>query len=398
MSSTIQLLLIEDDPDHAALIRSHLGRRHAGLVQISWAQRLAAGLEILASRPIDVILLDLGLPDSSLDTTLESVLPAAKSIPVVVLSSLEDEDFALAAVHRGAQDYLCKNQLTGELLFRALRYSIERKSVEESLREALRAKDEFLTVLSHELRTPIGIIHGFAELLFHGDLAAPECKEIAEKILRTSKLQVSLIDDLLDMSRIITGNLVLRCSSVDLVPLVKAATDSVHVAAESKKITLSTVCESPIGLIQADPLRIQQIMWNLLSNALKFTPANGHIEVRLRPAESQIQIDVQDDGEGIEPGFLPYVFDRFTQQDRARTRHVGGLGIGLALVKYLVELHGGHVEVVSDGPGKGATFSIFLPALPTKSGVSPPRQEWTSPNGDERRGDAMAESSGARLP
>jgi signal transduction histidine kinase len=394
----IQLLLIEDEPDHADLIRSHVGRRHASMVQITWAQRLTAGLEILASRPIDVILLDLGLPDSSLDKTLESILPAAKSIPVVVLSSLDDEDFALSAVHRGAQDYLCKSQLTGELLFRSLRYSIERKAVEESLREALRAKDEFLTILSHELRTPVGIIQGFAELLSHGGLAEEECKDITARILRTSKIQIGLIDDLLDMSHIITGNLVLHCCAVDLVPLVKAATDSVHVAAESKKITLKTVCESPIGLVHGDPVRIQQIMWNLLSNALKFTPANGHVEVRLCRTESRIRIDVQDDGEGIEPGFLPYVFDRFTQQDRSRTRHAGGLGIGLAIVKYLVELHGGHVEVLSDGPGKGAIFSIFLPSLAARSGSPPLRQERDSPRGDERREDAVAASGRTSSP
>jgi signal transduction histidine kinase len=279
-----------------------------------------------------------------------------------------------------------------------LRYSIERKAVEESLREALRAKDEFLTILSHELRTPVGIIQGFAELLSHGGLAEEECKDITARILRTSKIQIGLIDDLLDMSHIITGNLVLHCCAVDLVPLVKAATDSVHVAAESKKITLKTVCESPIGLVHGDPVRIQQIMWNLLSNALKFTPANGHVEVRLCRTESRIRIDVQDDGEGIEPGFLPYVFDRFTQQDRSRTRHAGGLGIGLAIVKYLVELHGGHVEVLSDGPGKGAIFSIFLPSLAARSGSPPLRQERDSPRGDERREDAVAASGRTSSP
>ncbi len=369
MNSHIRLLLIEDNSDDADLIRTHLVRKHGSHVQIVWAKRLAEGLERLAIEPFDAVLLDLGLPDSNIDTTLEAVLhqtEGTKGIPVIVLSALEDEEFAVKAVHQGAQDYLCKSQLNGELLFRSIQYSFERKSTEETLRSALRAKDEFLATLSHELRTPISIIHGFAELASQSSLSESDRNHALETILRHSRHQVRLIDDLLDMSRMITGQLVLQSQEIELAPILRASIETVQLAAGTKQIALRTIFDTPAGLVQADPVRIQQIVWNLLSNAIKFTPPGGEIVVRLRRVQSRVQIDVEDTGEGIDPDFMPFVFDRFRQQDSSKSRHFGGLGLGLAIVRDLVELHGGQVSASSAGIGKGSTFSVSLPLTTVK--------------------------------
>ncbi|MCM2280763.1 MAG: response regulator [Bdellovibrionaceae bacterium] len=361
MNSLMRVLLIEDDPEHAELIRTQISRKHAGSVNIQWAPRLSQGLKRLADSGADVILLDLGLPDSTSDKTLSSVLPHAHGIPVVVLSSIGDEDFGIQALHEGAQDYISKSWMDGEILFRSLRYAIERKSAEEELRRANQAKDEFLATLSHELRTPIGVIKGFAELMLQDQMPEEERRLALTAILRNSEIQVSLINDLLDMSRIMTGNLVLESRPLDLASILREAIDTVRVAVVNKNIEIKTEWDTSIGLVLGDHVRLLQVMWNVLSNAIKFTPPGGHVTLRLRRSGSSANIEVEDNGEGIHPEFLPYVFDRFRQQDSSIRRRHGGLGLGLAIVKYLVELHGGSVSAASAGPGKGSIFKVSLP-------------------------------------
>lgn len=365
----IQVLLIEDDAEHADLIRSHLARKHGATVKIEWVDRLSKGLERLTTGGVDVILLDLGLPDSSVDKTLGAVLAKAHGVPVVVLSALEDEDFGLKAVHEGAQDYICKGWMDGEVLFRSLRYAIERKVIEEELRQANHAKDEFLATLSHELRTPIGVIQGFAEILNQGDQSEEERKQASDAILRNAKLQVRLINDMLDMSRVITGKLSLESKVQNLVPIVNDAVEAVSLAAQSKRVDLKTVFDPSAGTVLGDQVRLHQIMWNLLSNAIKFTPSGGRIEIRLRRVGTQVEIDVEDTGEGINPEFLPFVFDRFRQQDSSKKRRHGGLGLGLAIVRYLVELHGGKASAKSEGHGKGSTFTVSFPLMAVRIGT-----------------------------
>lgn len=372
MTSLMRVLLIEDDPEHADLIRSHIARKHSATVEVQWVDRLAKGLERLASDGVDIILLDLGLPDSSADKTLGAVLLKAHGIPVVVLSALEDEELGLKAVHEGAQDYICKGWMDGEVLFRSLRYAIERKVIEEELRQANHAKDEFLATLSHELRTPVGVIQGFAELLNQEIQSDEERKQALDAILRNAKLQVSLINDMLDMSRIITGKLSLESKVQNLVPIINDAVETVSLAAQSKRVELKTVFDPSAGTVLGDQLRLHQIMWNLLSNAIKFTPSGGRIEIRLKRVGSQAEIDVQDTGEGIDPAFLPFVFDRFRQQDSSKRRQHGGLGLGLAIVRNLVELHGGKASVKSDGRGKGSTFTVSFPLMAVRIGASEP--------------------------
>lgn len=360
----MRVLLIEDDPEHADLIRTQISRRHNSEVKIQWVDRLAKGLQFLSSEEVDVILLDLGLPDSTVDKTLGQVLFKASGIPVVVLSSLDDEDFGIKAVHEGAQDYISKSWMDGELLFRSLRYAIERKTVEEELRKTNRMKDEFLATLSHELRTPVSVIQGFAEILNEGNPTDEQFKKALAAISRNAKLQVSLINDMLDMSSIITGKLVLHKSNQNLARVLEDVMDSIKLAAQGKNISLTTFVDSNPNAVSADPVRLHQILWNLFSNSIKFTPSGGRIDVRLKNTDEFVEIQVADSGEGIDSAFLPFVFDRFRQQDNSIRRQHGGLGLGLAIVKYLVDLHGGKISVKSDGAGKGTVFTLLLPTAP----------------------------------
>jgi signal transduction histidine kinase len=366
MSHRLKILLIEDDPEHVDLICSWLTLKHSSFVDFKCANRLSKGLKILVSEEVDVILLDLGLPDSTIEKTLSRVLPIAKGIPVVVLSSLEDEAFGVNAVHEGAQDYICKSRMDGEILFRSLNYAIQRKKIEEELRQANQTKDEFLATLSHELRTPISVIQGFAEMLVKQELPEEAKEQVLAAILRNAKLQVSLVNDLLDMSRIITGKFSLKSKALEMAPIIHDALETVSLSAHNKQIEILTFIDANVGSVLGDQIRLHQVMWNLLSNAIKFTPAHGTITVRLRSENFQTIIEVEDNGQGIEADFLPYVFDRFRQQDGSIRRQHGGLGLGLAIVKYIVELHGGQIKVKSEGKDKGTIFTVSFPSLAIK--------------------------------
>jgi PAS domain S-box-containing protein len=239
-------------------------------------------------------------------------------------------------------------------------YEVERQARRQA-EDANRMKDEFLALVSHELRSPLNAILGYASLLRCGGLDAQEAGRAAEVIERSGKAQAQLIDDLLDTARIISGKLRLDLGPVDLVSVIEEAVQTVRPAADAKNIALRATLPAEIGQITGDPARLQQVVWNLLSNAVKFTPKGGHVEARLERVDPHICITVSDTGKGISPDFLPFVFDRFRQADSSSARRYGGLGLGLSLVKYLVELHGGTVEAQSAGEGKGATFRVTLP-------------------------------------
>jgi PAS domain S-box-containing protein len=238
--------------------------------------------------------------------------------------------------------------------------------------EANRIKDDFLSTLSHELRTPLNAILGWAWLLKNGSLDADGAARAVATIERNAKSQSQIIDDLLDVSRIITGKLRLKVRRIDLAQVIETAVDAVRPALDAKEIHLDCLLDSaePVP-VSGDPNRLQQVFWNLLSNAVKFTPPHGRIEVRLERAGTQAQIRVRDDGIGIRPDFLDYVFDRFRQADSSTTRSHGGLGLGLAIVRHLVELHGGTVQAESDGEGKGSTFTVRLPITPLRTQREP---------------------------
>lgn len=226
---------------------------------------------------------------------------------------------------------------------------------------ANRAKDEFLMTLSHELRTPLNAIQGWASLLESGQLDEATAKAAHETIQRNAQSQATLIGDILEVSRIITGKTVVDLRPLNPQPMIDAALSTVQPAAQAKGVELETNWEAGEVTIAADAERLQQVVWNLLSNALKFTPRGGKIEIRTRRNDSQLQIEVCDTGQGIQPEFLPYVFDRFRQADSSSTRIHGGLGLGLAIVRHITEAHGGTVRAHSEGAGKGATFTVSLP-------------------------------------
>ena len=288
-------------------------------------------------------------------------------IPAESYAALEDQDARLRAIALLQQKA------------RSLEIEVkERQKVEERLRVALageqiaraeaetanRLKDEFLATVSHEIRTPLNAIIGWSHLLRSGRLDEATTARAMETIDRNAKVQAQLIEDILDVSRVITGKLRLHNAPVDIASVINAAIDSVQLAIESKALQLEVTLNPSARHTFGDAARLQQVVWNLLSNAIKFTPSGGRIEVKVERAKGNMQLRVKDTGQGIEPDFLPFIFDRFRQADGSTTRRHGGLGLGLAIVRHLIELHGGSIKADSAGIGEGATFTITLPLAP----------------------------------
>jgi signal transduction histidine kinase/ActR/RegA family two-component response regulator len=254
---------------------------------------------------------------------------------------------------------------------------------------ANRSKDDFLATLSHEVRTPLNAMLGWATILRKKDCTQEEVGEGLEVIERNCRAQLQLIDDVLEVSRIISGKLRLDVKPCDLASVIYAALDVVRPAADAKNIELLADIDPRASSTSCDDVRMQQVVWNLLSNAIKFTPKGGRVQVRLEHQDSsRLRIVVRDDGEGIDAELLPYVFDRFRQADGSTRRKVGGLGLGLSIVKHIVELHGGTVEAQSDGEGRGATFTVYLP---TQAILNP-----TEPSGEPIREDGAQVTPDAR--
>jgi signal transduction histidine kinase/FixJ family two-component response regulator len=238
---------------------------------------------------------------------------------------------------------------------------------------ANRIKDEFLAVLSHELRSPLNPILGWTRLLQNGKLDAARQAEALNTIERNAKLQAQLIEDLLDLSRIMQGKLSLTAVPVNLASVIAAALETVHLAAAAKHIQMTLDLDSSIAPVSGDATRLQQVVWNLLTNAIKFTPKGGQVTVELRQLEQAAQMRVTDTGKGIQPQFLPHVFEYFRQEDGSTTRNFGGLGLGLAIVRQIVEMHGGTVWAESEGEHRGASFTVQLP-LSTQARPSEPER------------------------
>jgi PAS domain S-box-containing protein len=249
----------------------------------------------------------------------------------------------------------------------------ERRRAEESYRvaqEANRAKDEFLMTLSHELRTPMTAILGWSRMLPTMSPDDPMFLEAIESISGGAQLQARLIDDILDVSRIVSGKLRLTPETVDVARVIMNAVDAVNPTADARQVSITTSLSAGLGMIIADATRIQQVIWNLLTNAVKFTPKHGEVNVSARRTASHLQISVRDSGEGIDPQFLPHIFEPFRQAESPQTRVHGGLGLGLSIVRYIAEAHGGTVSAESQGRGHGATFTVTLPVRAVTTGTA----------------------------
>ncbi len=275
----------------------------------------------------------------------------------LTVSPVRDKEDRIIGASKIARD-ITERKRTEEKIARLL---AEEQAAREVAEQATRAKDEFLALVSHELRSPLNAILGYTRMLRSGAGESEDVNKATGVIERSAKTQLQIIEDLLDSARIVTGKLRIELSLVDLVPALEAALDTVRSAAEAKGITLVANFRRLPELVIGDSTRLQQVVWNLLTNAVKFTPEGGRVELRMEGAPDHIRIAVIDTGKGVEPEFLPFIFDRFRQADASSGRRHGGVGLGLSLVKHLVELHGGTITVVSEGVGHGATFTITLP-------------------------------------
>ena len=278
------------------------------------------------------------------------------SLGKIVAWDADGQPLRMLGTHSDIDDRKAAEAEREQLLLR------EQKAAREEAERANRIKDEFLAVLSHELRTPLNPILGWIKLLQTGKLNATQMQKALTTIERNAQLQTQLIDDLLDVSRILRGKLTLNAVPVDLAMVIEAAIDTVRLSAEAKSIQIETALDR-IETVLGDPGRLQQIVWNLLTNAVKFTPDHGQIKIRLTSTGTHAQIQVMDTGRGIAPDFLPQVFERFQQADSSTMRQFGSLGLGLAIARQLVELHGDTIQAESAGEGQGATFTVRLPLI-----------------------------------
>jgi signal transduction histidine kinase len=327
-----------------------------------------------------LVVCDVKLPDMSGVDVCRRIKndPVTGSIPVVQISAtFVAEKDAEEALKGGADIYLTEPLEPRELetvvsvLLRLRRSEADALDKERTARaqaeEATRLKDEFLANLSHELRTPMNIIIGWAHLLRAGPLNDEQKLRAAEAIERAARSQAQLIEDLLDVSRIVTGKFRLRMQDLDVAAVLRMAVESLRPVAQAKGVVLRVSQPESIATVRGDQDRLQQVFWNLLSNAVKFTPANGCVDVELEQTDGHVRIRVTDTGIGIAREFLPYVFDRFRQADSTSTRAHTGMGLGLAIVRHVVELHGGSVSADSQGENTGSTFTV---TLPTRSNIS----------------------------
>jgi PAS domain S-box-containing protein len=274
----------------------------------------------------------------------------------LTVSPVKDRSGKIVGASKVARDITDRKRTEAELE----RLLASEKEARQQAEDASRLKDEFLAVVSHELRSPLNAIAGWASLLLLRKLDG-ETRRAIETILRNTQQQTQLVSDLLDVSRIVSGQLRLSVRTFELISVIQAAIEVVQPSADAKSIRIETILDPAAGTLAGDPDRMQQIFWNLLSNAVKFTQKGGRIQVRLQRVNSQVEVSVSDTGKGIDSKLLPFVFERFRQGDGSTTREHGGLGLGLAIVRHLVELHGGAVNAYSEGANQGSEFIVQLP-------------------------------------
>ena len=370
-----ELILVVDDTETSRYNKRRILVR-AGFDVIE-ASDGGEALRLVRERLPRLVLLDVNLPEIDGWEVCRRIKadPATASVLVLQVSAtyVREEDTVRAL--EGGADACLTEPLEAPVLVATVKALLRARRAEDAVREALageqiaretaeranRAKDEFLAVLSHELRSPLAAILTWVTLLRSQSVNEETVAQALEAIERNTRLQIKLIEDLLDVSRIISGKTFLEEALVDLGSVVDAALDGARSAAEAKDVRLRASVDETVSPVKGDPGRLQQIVSNLVSNAVKFTPAGGWAEVRIERRESQIQICVEDSGRGIDPEFIHQIFEPFRQADASTTREEAGLGLGLAIVRHLVDLHGGVVEAESPGPGGGSLFTVRLP-------------------------------------
>jgi PAS domain S-box-containing protein len=302
-----------------------------------------------------------------------TISPVRNSAGIIVGAAKIAHDIT---ARRRAEQALLDREIQLAKLLAERESFLESERVARSEAERLsHLKDEFLATLSHELRTPLNAIQGWVSLLRRSKTSADDLERGLETIERNVRNQAQIVNDLLDMSRIISGKVHLEVQSLHLHEVINDAIETLRQPAVAKNIRVHAMLDSRIGLVRGDPNRLRQVLWNLLSNAIKFTPSGGRVQVVLERVNSHVEISVEDSGIGIRAEFLPYVFDRFRQGDPSTTRRYGGLGLGLSIVKSLVELHGGSVRVKSPGESQGSTFIVALPIAHVRSDEQEPRSQ-----------------------
>ena len=381
-----RILIVDDDPSLLKALPEAVRLRLKN-VAVDTCDSAAEALGKIGSTDYDAIVADIKMPGMDGLALLAEIRTLRPDTPTVLITGHGHDDLAVLALRGGAYDFVQKpidrDYIVGSLT-RAIEERERRRRVEEQqvflgqhaellekiveertreLREANRLKDQFMAMLSHELRSPLGAIRMWASLLRSGKLDAERTARAIEAIERSAITQGQLVEDLLDVSRITAGKLVLDARPIDLAAVAEAAVDAVRTDAEAKQVRLEQVFELGEGRIQGDPARLQQVVWNLLANAVKFSPRGGRVLLRLARADGQAIISVRDEGEGTAAEFLPHIFEPFRQADGTSTRAYGGLGLGLAIVHDVVELHRGTIEVESKGKGQGATFTVKLPLV-----------------------------------
>ncbi|GEM_PF-1586023 len=388
----LRIVLLEENRVDAELIGVTLsmGGLDCGILR---ADSEAGFLDVLKQGSPDAILSDYSISGFIGIKALETARKLCPDVPFIFVSGALGEELAIETLKQGALDFVLKHRLQRLVpsLRRALREAAERaerKKAEKQiveLNEQLRQryaeseqiskmKDEFLAVLSHELRTPLTAIFGWTRLVQTGKLSAEDTLRAIDVIEKNTRIQMQLVNDLLDLSRISSGRFELEQRTVELAPMIQAAINVVMPFAEAKKVEIHAVLQRPPFYVTGDRERLQQVMWNLLSNAVKFSaPKTGRVEVRLERVDGQAQIHVMDNGRGISPEFMPRLFTRFSQADTSSTRPHGGLGLGLAIARHMAELHGGSIKAESAGAGHGATFTVNLPLVFHSADVELPR-------------------------
>ena len=373
-----RVLLVDDSPANLVALEAVL--KPLGLHVVE-ARSGRQALELLNETSFVVALLDVQMPEMDGFELARRIRQhrAAAETPIIFLTAIHaDEHFVKKGYQSGGADYITK-PFDAEVLrarvkaFADLFHQRERLRVEqltrllESERAARReaeiannAKDEFLSTVSHELRTPLNAILGWS-IIARDMTRAPPVQRALATIERNARAQMRIIEDVLDIGHIMSGKLRLEMAEIDVVEPLRGAIDAVRPAAEAKEVSLDVEVAPDLGRIWADAERVQQIAWNLMSNAIKFTPKGGHVTLRARRDEHNVILSIADDGQGIEPDFLPHVFEPFRQADGSTTRRHGGLGLGLAIVKQLVHAHGGNVAAESLGADRGSTFTVQLP-------------------------------------